>query len=154
MKIEFHPIAFVRNTRKEPTDDFWGNVISEIILVDELPEECFQGIEEFSHLEIIFYFDKANTKEILKGAAHPRDNVEFPLTGIFAQRKRNRPNLLGATMVKLIERNGRVLKVSNFDAIDGTPVLDIKPVVREFLPQEPVSQPNWMSELMKNYWKK
>ena len=151
--IELSPIAYVRNSRSEMIDDFWGNVVSEIVLTEDMPEESLQGIEQFSHLEIIFYFHKINPGAILTGAAHPRENPRWPVTGIFAQRKKNRPNLLGTTIVKLLERKGKILKVSNFDALDGTPVLDIKPVAREFLPQEPVSQPNWMSELMRDYWK-
>ena len=132
-------------------DDFWGNVVSEITLIDKLPEECLDGIEAFSHLEIIYYFDKS-TKE-LKGAAHPRENPNWPKVGIFAQRKKDRPNHIGTTIVELVSRKGKTLTVKMLDADDGTPVLDIKPVVKEFLPLSKVSQPTWISELMKDYWK-
>jgi tRNA (Thr-GGU) A37 N-methylase len=73
--------------------------------------------------------------------------------GIFAQRGKNRTNRLGATVVKVLRRDGRQLHVQGRDAIDGTPVLDIKPVMREFLLREEVIQPDWVTELMKNYWK-
>jgi tRNA-Thr(GGU) m(6)t(6)A37 methyltransferase TsaA len=149
--IPLSPIAYVKNTRKNMEDDFWGNVISEITLVDELPEECLEGIETFSHLEIIYYFDKS-IKE-LKGSAHPRENPNWPKVGIFAQRKKDRPNHIGTTIVELISRKGKTLTVKNLDADDGTPVLDIKPVVKEFLPLTKVTQPSWISELMKDYWK-
>jgi tRNA-Thr(GGU) m(6)t(6)A37 methyltransferase TsaA len=149
--ITLSPIAYVKNTRKNMEDDFWGNVTSEITLVDELPEECLEGIETFSHLEIIYYFDKS-AKE-LKGAAHPRENKNWPIVGIFAQRKKDRPNHIGTTIVELVSHKGKTLIVKNLDADDGTPVLDIKPVVKEFLPFSKVTQPTWITELMKDYWK-
>lgn len=134
-------------------DDYWGNVVSEIIISENLPEECLDGINTFSHLEIIFYFDKANRAEAVYGASHPRGNKDWPRVGIFAQRKKDRPNHLGLTIVKLISRRGRVLIVEGLDADNDTPILDIKPVAKEFLPREEIAQPIWMSELMKDYWK-
>jgi tRNA (Thr-GGU) A37 N-methylase len=72
--------------------------------------------------------------------------------GIFAQRGKNRPNRLGATIARVLGRSGRRLTVVGLDAVDGTPVVDIKPVLREFLPQEVVIQPAWATELMEKYW--
>jgi tRNA (Thr-GGU) A37 N-methylase len=65
-----------------------------------------------------------------------------------------RPNRLGATVVRILGRSGRVLQVGGLDAIDGTPVLDIKPVMKEFLPREPVTQAAWSSQLMRSYWRR
>jgi tRNA (adenine37-N6)-methyltransferase len=144
------PIGFVANDRIEPTDDNWSSVESVIELSNDLQEECFDGIEEFSHLEIIFYFDRST--KIFIGSEHPRENKDFPRVGIFAQRKKDRPNHIGATIVNLIRRDGRRLIVKNLDAINGTPVIDIKPVFKEYLPQGKLSQPDWTSDLMKNYW--
>ncbi len=144
------PIAFVRNNRKEPVDDNWKNVLSEIELIDEIPEECFAGIEEFSHLEIIYYFHKSD--KTLLGSEHPRENPDLPKVGVFAQRKKDRPNHLGSTIVNLINREGRILIVSHLDAIDVTPVLDIKPIFRGFLPQGEIRQPEWVGKLMREYW--
>ena len=149
-KIELEPVAFVRNSRKEPLDDYWGNVISEIELIDEFPEECLEGIEGFSHLEIIYYFHKSDKIHI--GSEHPRENPNLPKVGIFTQRKKDRPNHLGLTTVNLIKREGRKLIVSNLDAINGTPVLDIKPVFEEFLPKGKIEEPEWIGELMREYW--
>ena len=151
-KIISEPIAFVKNKRKEKSDDNWSDIISEIILIDGLPSESLDGIEEFSHLEILFFFDKSN--KTVTGSAHPRENPNWPKVGIFAQRKKDRPNHIGATIVKLLKKDGRKLIVSNLDAIDGTPVLDIKPVIEEYLPDEKIKQPEWTRELMKGYWKK
>jgi tRNA-Thr(GGU) m(6)t(6)A37 methyltransferase TsaA len=155
MKIELKPIAYVKNSRKEISDDYWGGVISEITLADDFDESAFKGIEEFSHLEIIFYFDKVDESKIRKGAGHPRNNRDWAETGIFAQRGKNRPNQLGLSLVRLIERKDKTIYVKWLDAIDGTPILDIKPVLCEFLPEpgEEITQPNWATELMLNYWK-
>jgi tRNA-Thr(GGU) m(6)t(6)A37 methyltransferase TsaA len=151
--ITLTPIGYVINSRSGMKDDFWGNVTSEIIITDDLPEECLDGIDTFSHLEIIFYFDKAEPDKTVYGASHPRGNKEWPSVGIFAQRKKDRPNHLGLTIVKLISRKGKIINVQGLDADDGTTVLDIKPVAKEFLPKEKVTQPKWMSELMNDYWK-
>jgi tRNA (adenine37-N6)-methyltransferase len=144
------PIAIVYNSRYEPIDYNWSSIESIIELSGELPDDCFDGIEQFSHLEIIYHFNKSIKTFI--GSEHPRENKAFPKVGIFAQRKKDRPNHIGATIVNLIRRDGRKLIVKNLDAIDGTPIIDIKPVFKEYLPKGEVIQPDWTRELMKNYW--
>lgn len=152
MDIIVHPVAFVKNSRDDISDDFWGTVISEIELSESVPEVAFDGIDSFSHVEIIFYFDKADkSKAVFSG--HPRGNKNWPHVGIFAQRKKDRPNSLGLTIATVVKREGRKIWVKNLDAIDGTPILDIKPVLKEFLPQQETRQPAWCTELMKDYWK-
>jgi tRNA-Thr(GGU) m(6)t(6)A37 methyltransferase TsaA len=151
--INITPIGYVKNSRSGMQDDYWGNVTSEIIISDKLTEECLDGIDTFSHLEIIFYFDKADLTKTVDGASHPRGNAVWPKVGIFAQRKKDRPNHIGTTIVKFISRKGRILTVQGLDADNETPILDIKPVAKEFLPQEEIAQPAWMTELMKEYWK-
>ena len=153
MEIILKPVGIVHNSRVQPDDDNWGEVVSEIFLEPHLPPESLQGINEFSHLEILFYFNSLPDSKIVSGARHPRDNQKWPLTGIFAQRGAGRPNKLGATIVEFVELKDRVLLVRGLDAIHGTPVLDIKPVFREFLPRTEIHQPLWTLELMKNYWK-
>ena len=150
--INLSPIAFVKNIRAEIEDDHWGDVVSVIELDSAFSEEALFQIESFSHAEIIFYFHLVNDGKIETGARHPRNNTEWPKVGIFAQRGKNRPNRLGVTTVKILKREGRQLFVQGLDAIDGTPVLDIKPLIKEFLPREEIRQPVWATELMKNYW--
>jgi tRNA (adenine37-N6)-methyltransferase len=150
--ISLTPIGTVQNIRKEVEDDNWGNVISVIELDTSFTEEALFQIEEFSHAEIIYYFHLVEDSKIETGARHPRNNMEFPRVGIFAQRGKNRPNRLGATIVKIIKCKGSRLFVQGLDAINGTPVLDIKPVMIEFLPREEIHQPEWAAELMKKYW--
>jgi tRNA-Thr(GGU) m(6)t(6)A37 methyltransferase TsaA len=150
--ISLLPVAIVSNSRKEISDDYWGTIVSEISLNPEFPEEAFAGIEQFSHLEIIYYFDQLEEMPyVISG--HPRGNPQFPLTGIFAQRKKDRPNHIGLCAVELVAHHGRTITVRNLDALDGTPVLDIKPVMKEFQPRGEIRQPSWVSELMKDYWR-
>jgi tRNA (adenine37-N6)-methyltransferase len=151
MNIVLQPVAFVKNGRMELSDDFWGTVISEIELAPGIPAEAFNGIDDFSHLEIIFYFDKSDKSEIVF-SGHPRGNKEWPHTGIFAQRKKDRPNALGLTIAELVKREGSKIWVKFLDAVDGTPIVDIKPVMKEFLPAGEIRQPAWSNALMKEYW--
>jgi len=151
MNIQLKPIAYISNNRKTPIDDNWSSIISTIELVEDLPEAAFDAIEDFSHIEIIFYFHQAT--KVVTGSEHPRENKNLPKVGIFAQRKKDRPNHIGVTVANLLKKEGKQLTVNNLDAIDGTPVLDIKPVMAEFLPKGNIKQPHWASDLMKNYWK-
>jgi len=147
------PIGYVKNDRKEPEDDYWGDVISEITLDKTIPTEAFEGIGQFSHLEILFYFHRVKESKIVSGKAHPRNNKEWPEVGIFCQRRKGRPNLLGLTVVELISVRERSITVEGLDAIDETPVIDIKPFTRNFIPSGEIKQPWWIDEMMKNYWK-
>src|SRR5476651_916505 len=129
--IQLKPVALIKNERNEPIDDNWGSIISEIELCGEIPTEAFDHIEDFSHLEIIYYFDQVKEDKIVF-SGHPRGNPAYPKAGIFGQRKKDRPNQLGLCTVELIEHRGRSIFVKFLDAINGTPILDIKPVFKEF----------------------
>jgi len=100
----------------------------------------------------LFFFDRVEPEKIVAGARHPRNNRDWPAVGIFAQRGKARPNRIGNTIVRILRRDGRVLYIAELDAVDGTPVLDIKPVMQEFLPRAEVRQPRWSRELMQRYW--
>ena len=152
MDIILNPIATTHNSRTEATDDFWGGIITEITLADHIPEEAFDNIENFSHLEIIFYFDKADDDNMVF-SGRPRGNPDYPVVCIYCQRKKDRPNHLGLTTAELLAHNGRTIIVKGLDAIDGTPILDIKPAFKEFQPHKEILQPAWVSDLMKDYWK-
>ena len=102
-------------------------------------------------VKIVFHFNKADKSKIVF-EGHPRGNTNWPEVGIFAQRKKDRPNGIGLTIVELVKREGNTIWVKYLDAIDGTPVMDIKPVMKEFLATAEIKQPKWSSELMKNYW--
>lgn len=147
------PIGFVRSTRPLPRDDFWGQETATIELAAGVPAESLRGLDTFSHAEVIFLFHHDAAEAGAPWSRHPRDNPAWPDVGIFAQRARRRPNRLGATIVRVIAVQGTTLLVDRIDASDGTPVLDIKPVFRDFLPSGDVRQPAWVDALMADYWR-
>ncbi len=152
MSVTVEAVGYVSCSRRIAQDDGWDGETTTIELAAGFGPEAVQGLADFSHLEVLYHFHKADSRSVVTGARHPRDNPAWPLTGIFAQRGRNRPNLLGSTVCRLLKVAGTTLHVSGLDAIDGTPVLDIKPVMQEFLPRGRVRQPPWSHELMKDYW--
>lgn len=128
MEITVHAIGYVRSTRSEVRDDDWDIEVATIQLDDNLfTEEALLQLDQFSHVEVIYFFDQVPEAKIERGARHPRGNTDWPLVGICAQRGKNRPNRLGATVAKVLRVDGTTLHVSGLDAVDGTPVLDLKP---------------------------
>jgi tRNA (Thr-GGU) A37 N-methylase len=102
-------------------------------------------------VEVLFLFHAVDPAKVVSGARHPRNNPAWPAVGIFAQRGKSRPNRIGSTICRVVSVEGTRLVVAELDAIDGTPVLDIKPVMVEFLPRQQVRQPTWALELMRDY---
>lgn len=155
MDFTITPIGQVRGGRAEAIDDDWGASRAVIALDPErFTGDALAGLDQFSHAEVIFLFDKVPPEKIETGARHPRGRADWPLTGIFAQRGKNRPNRLGLTTCRIVAVKGLELEVEGLDAIDGTPVIDIKPVMRQFLPRGDLRQPAWVDELMAEYWEK
>lgn len=154
MAIHIEPVGTVRATRTEVKDDDWGGTESVIELAPEYSAEALQGLDEFSHAEILFVFDRVDPADILTTARHPRNNPAWPRVGIFAQRTKYRPNRIGSTVCRVVRCEGTRLVVAELDAIDGTPVIDIKPMLTEFLPRGEVRQPAWSRELMRAYWRR
>lgn len=152
MNMQVEAIGFVEAARPHAEDDFWGGEEACIKLAEGFMPEALQGLSEFSHVEILFFFHEVEPSKVVRGARHPRNNVAWPAVGIFAQRGKNRPNRIGSTICRVIRVEGTSLFVAELDAINGTPVLDIKPVMAEFLPRQQVRQPAWSRELMQEYW--
>lgn len=151
--IKSQVIAKVYNERKNPEDDNWGNIISDIQLNDELfSTDALIGIDEFSHLEIIYFMHLVVPEKIITGSRRPRNLQHLPEVGIFAQRPKARPNRLGLSRCELLEVNGFTLNVKGLDAINNTPVIDIKPYFNEFSPRGKIFEPKWVSEIMKDYY--
>lgn len=147
------PVARVVGGRAEVADDDWAEVSSVIRLdAGRFPEEALAGIAAFSHLEVVFHFDRVRVEKTERSARHPRGNPEWPLVGIFAQRGKNRPNRIGVSRCRLVEVAGHDLLVAGLDAVDGTPVLDIKPYMAEYGPRGAIRQPEWATELMRDYY--
>jgi tRNA (adenine37-N6)-methyltransferase len=147
------PIGWVRSPVKEVGDNRWGGVAS-IIELDEnvFSSESLVGLEHFSHMEVIFWLDRVPEKNILIGSKHPRERCDWPRVGIFAQRAKDRPNRIGLSACRIIKVERTRVTVSELDAVDSTPVLDIKPFFAEFGPRSPVFQPGWTHELMRDYF--
>jgi tRNA (Thr-GGU) A37 N-methylase len=148
------PLAWVRSPRTQPIDDDWDSVVSEIELDADIPSDCLLGLDAFSHVEVVYVFNRVEDSDVVWTARHPRNNPAWPKVGILAQRGKNRPNRLGVSVASLLAVTERKLQVRGLDAIDGTPVLDLKPVLREFLPRGELRQPEWATELMREYWRK
>jgi len=151
--VTLRPIGEVIGGRIEPKDDAWGEVES-VIRLDPLQftKDSVLGLEEFSHLEVIYYFHLVAEEKIEFESRHPRGREDWPQVGILAQRAKDRPNRLGVTICELVRVNGLEIAVRGLDAIDGTPVLDVKPWMREFAARGTVNEPAWAGELMRNYW--
>lgn len=146
------PVGYVRATRRAADDDGWDAVAARIELdPEQFQSDALEGLEAFSHVEVLFYFHAAKAMPET-GARIPRGNPAWPRVGIFAQRAKDRPNHIGATVCRVLSVHGTSLEISGLDAIDGTPVLDIKPVMKDFLPRDDVREPAWAGELMQRYW--
>ena len=153
MEFVVKPIGVVVGGRADPIDDHWGDVEARISLDPErFDSDVLAGLDEFSHVDVVFLFDRVDEADVTLGARHPRNRTDWPLVGILAQRAKARPNRLGVTCCELIAVDGLGVRVRGLDAIDGTPVLDLKPNVAEFGPRGVTRQPAWMSELMVDYW--
>ncbi len=147
------PIGVVRSSRTSLDDDFgWDSVPARIELDPSFAPEALAGLEDFSHAEVLYLLHRIDEDAVVRGTRHPRGDARWPKVGIFAQRGAARPNRIAATIVRVERREGGVLHVRGLDAVDGSPVLDIKPVMLEFLPRGAVTQPPWAGEVMRGYW--
>lgn len=153
MDIVMHPIGFVRGGRTEATKDHWGANRSRIELdAAQFTTDALLGVEALSHIEVFFWFHVAADEPVERGARHPRDRADWPRTGIFAQRGRMRPNRIGFTVCSVLRVDGRAIEVEGLDAVDGTPVLDLKPVWSGNRIRGELREPEWARELMRHYW--
>jgi tRNA-Thr(GGU) m(6)t(6)A37 methyltransferase TsaA len=121
--MEIQPIGYVRNSAEEKTN--WDDLISEIEILPEYEDGLYR-IEEMPEIFVLFYFDRS---EEIRMRVHPMHDHSIPEVGVFASRSPTRPNFLGLSRVRLLERRGNILVVKGLDALNGTPVLDIKPAV-------------------------
>jgi tRNA-Thr(GGU) m(6)t(6)A37 methyltransferase TsaA len=153
MRIVLTPIGVVRSSRTDAVDDGWDAVEARIELdAERFGSDALAGLDAFSHVEVIYAFHRADAAREERGARHPRGNPAWPRVGIFAQRGKDRPNRLGATVCRVLGVDGTRLSVAGLDAIDGTPVLDIKLWMEGFAPRGPRREPAWAAELMRGYW--
>lgn len=153
MSIVLEPIGVVSGGRELPIDDDWGKSRAQLVLdASRFTPAALAGLSDFSHVEVIYYFHKVGDDEVTTGARHPRGRTDWPLVGIFAQRGKNRPNRIGVSTCRILSVQGLSVEVEGLDAIAGTPILDLKPVLAGFQPRGEFHEPPWATELMKDYW--
>ncbi|MCJ0874603.1 SAM-dependent methyltransferase [Streptomyces sp. AP-93] len=156
--VEVVPVGVVVGGRSAVVDDDWGRETAVIRLdPEQFGPQALYGLEDFSHVEVVFHFDRVPEDKIETGARRPRGNRDWPLVGIFAQRGKNRPNRLGLSRCRVLKvdvlaADGPELHVEGLDAVAGTPVLDLKPYMTEFGPRGDHRQPEWATELMRDYY--
>jgi tRNA (adenine37-N6)-methyltransferase len=152
-RITLTPIGVVHCTRKAQTDDHWDEERSEIALdASQFSPDALRGLDAFSHVQVLYVMHGISEGDVELKARHPRNRADWPEVGIFAQRARRRPNRLGLSCCRVLGVDGLTVRVEGLDAIDGSPVVDLKPWVREFGPRGETRQPDWMTELMKAYY--
>jgi tRNA-Thr(GGU) m(6)t(6)A37 methyltransferase TsaA len=141
-EVTFRAIGTVKNEVKEPAHRGSEDRVSEII-IDPALSEALDDLEKFSHIIVLYWIHRSRKPAPMK--VHPRGDPERAMMGVFATRSPSRPNPIGKATVKLQERQGNVLKVQGLDAIDGTPVLDIKPYIPGYdSVNDDCRAPSWM----------
>lgn len=150
--FEINPIGVVRNDRTDVQHtDNWGAVRSTIIIDERFGDACLLGLEDFSHVDVLFVFDQFPEHDHYREPRPSRGRSDLPPVGVFAGRGPRRPNRIGVTACAIESVDGRQLTVVGLDAVSGTPVIDLKPTMVEFLPVN-VQQPEWVSRLMSEYF--
>ena len=149
-KIMLTPIGTVKNSVKNRKDSSWGDDVS-LIILDEQYACGLKGLEEFSHAVILFHLDQARYEKERHLQRRPQNRDDMPLVGIFSQRGKDRPNRIGMTSVEIISVEEDTLVVKGLDAIDGTPVLDIKPYYPAY-DKKDASVPVWVDRLLAHYF--
>ena len=137
-------IGVVRNEIKQkPARGFnWREVVSQIIIDSHLAE-ALDGLDDFSHIIVLYWMHQATDSQKMAIKVHPRGRQDISPVGLFASRSPYRPNPLGKTTVRLLERRGNILRVAGLDAIDGTPVVDIKPYIPDYDSAGDATAPEW-----------
>jgi len=151
MKISLKAIGYVSNNVENKKDVSWGEDISKIILEKEY-SGGLKGLTDFSHAIIIYHLDKAHFDRSSHLQRRPQNREDMPLVGIFSQRGKDRPNQIGMTSVQIISATDDTLVVKGLDAIDRTPILDIKPYYPMYDCRENVTIPEWVNSLMEHYF--
>ncbi|MDH7498999.1 MAG: tRNA (N6-threonylcarbamoyladenosine(37)-N6)-methyltransferase TrmO [candidate division NC10 bacterium] len=149
--MNLRPIGRVRSPVTEPVDKDWGGVVSEIHL-DLALAPGLQGLDQFSHILVLFSMHQATFDPSKDLVRRPKGRADMPELGIFSQRAKHRPNPIGVTAVELLAVEGNVVKVRGLDAIDGTPVLDLKPYCPAFDRVDQPRAPEWVAKVMEGYF--
>ena len=144
MKLKI--IGIVKNSTKEPKGDNWSGVVSEIV-INKKYEQALDQIEGFSHVILLYWMNRVAPIRRLNLKVHPKKRKDLPLVGVFATRSPARPNPLGLSTVHVLEHRKNTLKVTGLDAIDGSPILDIKPYIPGYDSPARAKTPAWIKLL-------
>lgn len=150
--LEIKSVATVVGGHATPADDYQGGVESIIRLHPDYPAETLMGLEEFSHLQVLWHFHQGSPDDVALHARSPRNNPAWEPSGTFAHRNHRRPNRLAISYPRLIRIDGHDLYVTDLDAVDGTPVFDFAGWFPPMGPRGPIHAPKWVSEMLENYW--
>ncbi|MEE8167296.1 MAG: tRNA (N6-threonylcarbamoyladenosine(37)-N6)-methyltransferase TrmO [Candidatus Hydrothermarchaeales archaeon] len=142
-EITLKPIGFVKNTIKEARFGNFADEVSEIIVNEEFTE-ALMGIDDYSHVIIVYWMDKVKGYVITH---RPQGNPNVPIVGIFACRCPTRPNPIAITNVRLVGHEGNKIKVKGLDILDGTPIIDIKPYWPQYDNVVDKKIPDWVNKL-------
>ena len=145
-KITLKPIGYVKSPVKAtPKPEYdWRSIISEIVLEPGLAAGL-EGLDKYSHVIVIYYAHKAANPADMSHSVRYKGNPGYPIVGVFASRSPYRPNPLGQKLARLLEVKGNTVRVEGLDALDGTPVLDIKPFIPGYDSAEGAVSPSWES---------
>lgn len=145
--IVIHPVGFVRNEMTEKVSgEAYRDIVSEIVVEEDL-QDCLDGIEHHSHAIIVYWLNRIPEEERKVLKVRPMGDPSLPIVGVFATRSPRRPNPIGLETVEVLGRDGNVLRVKGLDALDGSPVLDIKPYTKHHDSAKGVTEPEWMERV-------
>ena len=150
-EIKLISIGYVSSPVTERMDENWGEIVSRVVLNPEYAG-ALEGLAEFSHAIIVVYLHKAKYEKEKHLQRHPRNLESMPKVGILSQRAKNRPNTLGVTTVEIVSVGSDYLEVKGLDAINGTPVIDIKPYYPQYDKIDSPKVPEWVDRLMEKYF--
>lgn len=142
--IKIKPLGIAKNKVKKPMLPGWKNITTEIV-IDKKFADGLGGIEDYSHVIIVYWMDKEKECHLRH---YPQGRNDVKYVGIFACRCPQRPNRIATSTVELIRRKGNVLTVKGLDIIDGTPILDIKPYTPQYDRVLKAKVPGWVKKLV------
>ncbi len=142
--IKIKPLGISTNSIKKPMLPGWKNIVTEIV-IDKTYVKGLDGIEDYSHIIIVYWMDREKECHLKH---HPQGRKDIPFIGIFACRCPQRPNRIAISTVELVKRKGNILTVKGLDIVNGTPILDIKPYTPQYDEIEKAKVPDWISKLV------
>ena len=143
LSMTLKAIGIVRSEIRQPSRQDCKEIVSEIV-IDSSLTEALDRLDDFSHIIVLYWMHHATNRPV-RTKIHPRGRQELPLLGLFATRTPNRPNPVGKATVRLLQRRGNILRVKGLDAIDGTPVIDIKPYIPRYDSAANAKVPPWIT---------